>query len=353
MNNSPMISIIVPVYNVEKYLAKCLDSIINQTYGNIEVICVNDGSPDGSRDILAQYASRDSRIIVIDQENQGLSGARNTALKNVHGKYIIFVDSDDFIELDTCEKAIKTAEENNADLVFWSYVREFGNVSKEKHFFWDDGTVFEENEVKNQLHRRLCGLSGEELSHPDYANAFEPVWNKLYRADYIINNNVFFVDTKEIGTEDALFNLYAIGHVKKAVYINECLYHYLKTNNGSLTSTYKKNLYVQWKNLFDKMRTYIVENNLSQTYYDALDNRIALSLIGLGLNIVSADFGYFKKISLIKEILSSEDYKKAYKKLEYKYFPIHWKIFFLCAKHRLSWCVYFILLCMKTLINKR
>lgn len=349
-----MISIIIPVYNVEKYLSKCLDSIINQTYDNIEVICVNDGSPDGSRDILAQYARRDSRIVVIDQDNQGASEARNTALQHVNGKYIMFVDADDSIELDTCELAVNAAEQNNADLVFWSYVRDFGDFSKEKHFFWDDGTVFEGDAVKTQLHRRLCGLLGDELAHPDYIHSFEPLWNKLYRADYILDNNIRFVDIKKIATsEDGIFNLYALGHVKKAIYIKKCLYHYTKTNDGSLTTSYKENLFSQRENLTKIIFEYLEQYNMPQDFYDALDNRIALNLIGLGLNIISANFGAFKKISLIKEILSTENYKKAYKKLEYKYFPIHWKIFFLCAKYRLSWCVYFILLCMRALINKR
>ncbi len=352
MMENPLISIIVPVYKVEKYLKKCLDSIINQTYENIEIICVNDGSPDGSRDILEQYAHADSRIVVIDQENQGLSGARNTGLRAVHGKYLTFVDSDDHIEPDTCSLAVKAAEENGADLVFWSYVRDFGDYSREKHFFWEDGTVFGEDDVKNQLHRRLCGLLDEELAHPDYANAFETVWNKLYRADYILNNDVRFVDTKEIGTEDALFNLYALYYVKKAVYIKKCLYHYTKTNDGSVTVTYKDKLFSQWQTLFDKMSAYIEENNLPQSYRDALDNRVALSLIGLGLNIVSGDFGGAKKISLIKEIISSKRYINAYKKLDYKYLPVHWKIFFLSAKYKSSALIYVLLLCIKKLIYR-
>ena len=125
MKKQPLISIIIPVYNVERYLAQCLDSVINQTYPNLEIICVNDGTTDSSGQILEQYAQKDGRIVVIVQENQGLSGARNTGLKHVHGKYIMFVDSDDWIELETCEDAVIAAEKHNADLVMWSYVREF------------------------------------------------------------------------------------------------------------------------------------------------------------------------------------------------------------------------------------
>ena len=352
MSNSPTISIIVPVYNVEKYLGKCLDSIINQTYKYLEIICVNDGSPDGSRDILTQYSDCDSRIIVIDQENQGVSEARNTALDNVTGEYIMFVDADDSLELNACELAVNAAQKNDADLVFWSYVRDFGDHLREKHFFWEDGAIFEGDDVKTQLHRKVCGLLGDELAHPDYIHSFEPLWNKLYRADYILGNNIRFVDIKKIATsEDGIFNLYALGYVKKAVYIKKCLYRYTKINNGSLTSSYKEKLFSQRQVLTDIIRDYLDKNNLSQDFYDALDNRIALNLIGLGLNIVSADFGLFKKISLIKKILYSDNYVKAYKKLKYKYLPLHWRIFFLFAKFKFSLGVYMMLKVIKYLKN--
>ena len=266
MLQEPQVSIIVPVYNVERYLEQCLESIVNQTYGNIEIICVNDGTKDNSGVILSRYAENDSRVMVINQENQGLSGARNTGMRYVHGKYVMFVDSDDWIDLDTCEQAVSMAEKYNADLVLWSYVREFENASKEKYMFWDNETVFEEEQVKSQLHRRLCGLFGEELRHPEYANAIETAWGKLYLAEPLLENGVQFVDTKEIGTEDALFNLYALGHVNKAVYLKKCFNHYRKTNQGSLTKTYNEYLFSRWQRLFDYMEKYISDNHLDANY---------------------------------------------------------------------------------------
>ena len=115
MDNRVLISIIVPVYNVEKYLAECLDSLINQTYQYIEIICVNDGSVDNSKSILEEYASKDYRIKIINQNNQGLSAARNPGMREASGKYIMFVDSDDWIDLCTCKEAVISAEKNHAD----------------------------------------------------------------------------------------------------------------------------------------------------------------------------------------------------------------------------------------------
>ena len=103
---SPKVSVIIPVYNVEEYLPTCLDSIINQTLEDIEIICVNDGSPDNCLSILNNYAGQDSRIIVINQENTGVSGARNRGLEVAGGKYIVFVDPDDWCEAECLEKAV-------------------------------------------------------------------------------------------------------------------------------------------------------------------------------------------------------------------------------------------------------
>ena len=114
------VSIIIPVYNVEKYLKKCLDSVINQTYKDIEIICVNDGSKDGSENILKEYATKDSRIKIIEKKNGGLSSARNAGLDVASGEYCYFVDSDDWIELNTIEKLTDIILSNDVDVVVHS-----------------------------------------------------------------------------------------------------------------------------------------------------------------------------------------------------------------------------------------
>ena len=351
MEKSIGVSIIVPVYNVEQYLRQCLDSLVNQTLTNIEIICVNDGSPDNSAEILEQYAQKDGRIHVVTQENKGLSGARNTGMKYAHGKYIMFVDSDDWIDSETCEQAVAAAEKYSADLVLWSYVREFEHESKEKFMFWDHETVFDSEKVKTQLHRRLCGLYGEELRHPEYANAIETAWGKLYLTDNLLKNHVEFVDTKEIGTEDALFNLYVLGYVKKAVYLRKCFNHYRKTNSSSLTTKYNPFLFERWQRLFSYMEKYVEENRLPEDYTQALNNRIALSMLGQGLNILDSDFSVRRKCRMIAEILENERYVRAYRELDFQYFPIYWKVFYGCAKYKIAVGVYTLLKVVKKIIS--
>ena len=174
MEQTPMVSIIVPVYNVERYIRQCLDSLINQTYQNIEIICVNDGSADRSGEILNQYGKSDARISVFHVENAGVSSARNKALSYASGKYIMYVDSDDWIDVRTCEKAVFKAEEHAADLVMWPYVREFPDHSDPKAIFSEEKT-FHAAECR-ELQRRMIGILGTELAHPENADALCTVY---------------------------------------------------------------------------------------------------------------------------------------------------------------------------------
>ena len=221
---TPKISVIIPVYKVEQYLRQCLDSIVNQTYQNLEIILVDDGSPDNCPVICDDYSKKDKRVITIHKENGGLSSARNAGIERATGKYIMFVDSDDWIDENTCQITLDIAEDSSADVVMWPYIREFSGYSKEKMIFEWEYKLFEEMEVKSKLYRRMLGLLGGELASPENADAIVTAWAKLYRADVV--NDVRFIDTKLIGTEDALFNLYVFKSVRKAVYINQYLYHY-------------------------------------------------------------------------------------------------------------------------------
>lgn len=352
MEDTPKISIVVPVYNVEAYLPQCLDSLINQTYENLEIICVNDGSTDGSSQILQQYAEIDNRVQVIMQENQGLSGARNTGMKHATGKFMMFVDSDDWIDIKTCEYAISAAEEMNADLVFWSYTREFQATSKNRILFWDDGEIFDKKRLREEIHRRQCGLIGEELNHPETADSLVTAWGKLYSSVKLRSSKTEFVDTKIIGTEDALFNLYALGNFERAVYIKKPLYHYRKTNGTSLTSNYKPKLSCQWNCLFDMMQEYVERKHLPDEYNQALRNRISLSVVGLGLNSLNAPVSSWEKIGMIKRIISNQRYREAVRTLQLNYFPIHWKVFYLCAKLRNAAGVYILLRMIQKIIAR-
>ena len=214
------VSVIVPIYNVEKYLRKCLDSLVNQTLKDIEIICINDGTKDNSVDIVNEYLQKYPNVILINQENQGLGMARNNAMKHAKGDYIAFVDSDDWVDLNMYEVLYNKAIETNADIVECDYRMVFENSTKIKNrslfgslHTWKNfpivcGKVFDWKFVKKQLFDGLRRM----------------VWNRLYKRSLIFDNNLAFPKGK---CEDYPFSLDAVLSAKSIVYCPKTLYNYL------------------------------------------------------------------------------------------------------------------------------
>ena len=336
-------SIIIPCYNVEKFVQKCANSILVQKGFDCELIFVNDGSKDNTLHILENLAIKDNRIKIINQENKGLSGARNTGLENAKGEYIMFVDADDWLEPNAFELISKNF--NQEDLFCFSYNRVFDNKILPRKLNIE-GTF-----DANFIQRRMVGLIGEELRDPSQADSLVTVWGKIYKTEIIKKNKIAFVDTKMIGTEDALFNIQYLEFVNKVNVLNVSLYNYFKVNNGSLTNLYKPNLFQQWKNLYSKISNLIQLKN--GEFKKALNNRIALSIIGLSLNETFSDKSFSEKKNKISEILHDDLYQKAYQDLDLKYFSLHWKLFFFFAKNKWSASLLMMAIIMNFLINKK
>lgn len=346
MQTNPSVSIIIPVYNTELYLQKCLDSIINQSFTNIEIIAIDDHSTDNSLNILKSYQQRDKRINILENYGRGLSQARNFGIENSLGKYIMFVDSDDWIKEDMVETMYNKAESENADMVMSTYIREFKNCSKEKVFNLPEISIYVNETIKSDLLRKLVGPVKEELRNPEYVDALGTAWAKLYRHDVIKDNNIKFIDSKKIGpSEDTLFNIYTFNKLSKVIFINKPMYHYRRTNSESITAKYNPKLKEQRKFFFRYIRDFLDENKFESIFYEALDNRICTSVLGFGLmeccpnNKVS----HMSKIKNIKSILNEDYIKKAYKELNLRYFSIHWRLFYLFNKKRIPTCSYIML----------
>lgn len=345
---NPKVSIIVPVYNVERYLVQCLESLINQSYTNVEIICINDGSTDNSYSIISKYANRDNRIVLINQENHGLSKSRNKGIQASSGQYLMFVDSDDWINLDTCEIVVKSVVEHNADIIMWPYIREYENKSLKKNIFKEPLIVFDAENTKKNIYKRLIGPTKDEMSKPENLDSLVTACMKLYKTSIIKNKSIEFVDTKKIGTEDALFNIYYFAHVHKSVFLNQFFYHYRRDNSQSLTSIYNKDLFSQWSYLYELINNHIILNNLGTEFSKALDNRIAFNIINLGLNEFNGN-GKRKIIERLKEIITSDIFNRPIKNLELKYLPLHWKVFFLAAKLKSATFLFILLKLIKIL----
>lgn len=333
------VSIVIPIYNVEKYLNRCIESVINQTFSEIEVIALNNGSTDNSLNILKEYAKRDKRIRIIDNDNIGVSEARNIGIMEAKGKYIVFVDSDDWIDSNMIEILYKNISINSCDLVMCTYVREFENHSKEKVFNLPEVNLYVDNEVKEQLLRKLVGPVGKELSNPEYLDALGTVWAKIYKASMLKEKYLRFVDLREIGSgEDTLFNIYVFNEVNKVILLNKPMYHYWRGNSNSITSRYIPNFVEKRRNYFNYMKDFIKNNNLGNEYEIALNNRICTSVLGMGLLECSKsnDISFFDKIRNIKGILKEDYIDNAYRNLELSNFSLHWRVFYFFNKYKFS-----------------
>lgn len=340
-----LISVIIPVYNVAPYLRQCLDSVMKQTYFELEIIIVNDGSTDNSLQICEEYKLLDKRIQLINQQNSGVSVARNNGIKLASGDYVFFVDGDDWIETDAFEKVFTLINKN--DLLCFSYFKDYFDNRAIRKLGLDG--EFDASFLK----RRITGLLEQELKDPSQLDSLGTVWGKVYKTAIIKEHAITFKDLKDIGTwEDGLFNLEYLNFSKSVYIMDQPFYHYRKTNQNSLTSVYKPNLVVQWGTLYDKIEAFIEKQKLDHSFRKAFKNRISLGIIGLGINELYATQSLSKKYSRLKEILGSRRYRNAVKDLQLEYFPLHWKLFFFFAKYNMPIPLLFMLNVIKKIINK-
>ncbi|MBQ4529140.1 MAG: glycosyltransferase family 2 protein [Lachnospiraceae bacterium] len=219
-----MISVIVPVYNCEEKLNRCVESILNQSYNKLEVILVNDGSTDGSLEICNQYGKTDSRIKVVDKENAGVSAARNTGIEHAQGEYIQFVDSDDYIEKDMCKILVKAMEESAADMVLSGFCHRYLN---------EDIIKVPEQEINGTLNRTEFATSFLGFYQKGFLNM---PWNKLYKRELVKEK---FPENLSLG-EDLLFNLKYLEKVEKIAIVKEPLYYYIQERGNTNLSAKKR-----------------------------------------------------------------------------------------------------------------
>lgn len=287
MNNNDIISVIIPVYNVEKYLCRCIDSVLSQTYKNIEVILVDDGSTDGSSDICNDYQLKDSRIKVIHTTNGGVSNARNIGIDVSTGKYIGFVDSDDWISSDMYEKLYNEMIRNNADIVQCSFL--FVNEKNESI------KPFDKNDIN-----KICDKS-EGISRLVDENFISGVCNKLFTRK-IIGDNRFEIGKKM--SEDAFFNFKVFLNCNKSVEIVDVGYFYFLRNNSATNNKFNKDFFDSI--YFDKKMMEILKNKNSVLERKAY-NRLARTSIFLACKIRQDKFQkkykseYIKLLNIIKE----------------------------------------------------
>ena len=332
----PMVSIIVPVYNAEQYLRRCVDSILNQEYTDFEVFLVNDGSTDSSGDICEEYGNKDTRVIVIQKENTGVSDSRNLALDRARGKYLQFLDSDDWITPDATRLFVRAAEEYGCDMVISDFYRVVGERLSPKGDIEEEGVLTREEFAAHMMENPADFYYGV-------------LWNKLYRRD-LVEEHSLRMDTNINWCEDFMFNLEYIRYAKVFYALHAPIYYYVK-RKGSLASQgisisktvkMKLNVFEYYNNFYKHvLEEEDYEKNRLQVYrffIDAAGDGTVPPSILPGSKKLGDERVFVNTEILQAEGLAGEDYRKR-KLLEHYLEPVALKGDLKVADVRLLLCL--------------
>lgn len=344
INKNNIISIIVPIYNIENHLRKCVDSLLEQSYKNIEIVLVDDGSTDLSSEICDIYSKKDKRVKVIHKKNGGLSSARNVGLDNCNGNYVMFVDGDDWIDRECCQIINRILDGYNYDVILFPYIREYKNKSIERKLFTTSIEFFGVDFTK--LYSRIIGLINDDMKNPEMLDSLSTAWGKVFKKKCISKP---FVDTKIIGTEDLLFNVSNLKNMSSAYYTDGTYYHYNKLNDISLTKGFSLEKYKKNKVLLGYIYNEIKYNDNFEDRLNRLNTRRVMSIFNFIYTICSSNLNVLKKYFYIKIIIKDDYNTKYYNhfKSQLKYMPVKWKglYFLVLNKQSLLLCVCMSFLC--------
>lgn len=317
----PLVSVIVPIYNVEKYLPKCLDSILEQTLTQIEIIGVDDGSTDRSGEILDNYAKKDPRVRVVHQSNAGLGPARNTGLSIAKGSYIGFVDSDDWINDDFFESLFQAAMDNRSDIAI-------GGIQT-----WTDGKL-----ANVQLHP----LAGKTLHHfaeiapyrkllygriPDDRET-KPfpvsVWAGIYKTSMIRGGDILFDD---VLSEDVFFNLDALKIAKSVTYLDINGYCYRKDCQDSITRTYKDETLARYTAFFRKLYIYAQDEDEAVECALRTDRKVLDYARSLSFMIEKSNLSFKQKCHALRNLVNSREFNHSINAYPVEKLPLFQSVF--------------------------
>jgi glycosyltransferase involved in cell wall biosynthesis len=327
-----MISVIIPIYKSELYLEQAILSILGQRNVDIELILVNDDSPDNSEEVCSKYLLQDKRVKYIKQLNQGPAHAMNNGVRASSGEFIMFLDGDDWIDKNCLDEIISAQLNSNADIVFWNYIKEFGTHSERVVPFCSEATIFEGKNLA-LLQRRVVGLINDELYNISKFDQISSGWGKLYRRDLFDQDEYCLVgiDGKDNFDTELIIRLFAKS--TKILFINRDFNHYRMYNINSLTKTYKGGLFAKQKHMFLSLFKFLEQNESDESSYLALNNRIATCILNNILSITSPNnnTNIFRKFRLIREILHDDLYKNSIRKFQFRFVrPVHFIFFKMC-----------------------
>lgn len=330
------VSIIVPIFNMQKYLPACIESIIGQTLKEIEIILVDDGSTDKSLEICKKYAMRDHRIKIITQDNSGVSAARNKGLEVASGEYIGFVDADDWIEREMYESMYGQAQRIKAEVILCDYVEQ-EEKQKNKQYHIENTVLISQQEKEEFI---ISLLAGNDLLGTGCRNLCRGVYVYLYKHSLIEKIGIKFDPQIAIG-EDFLFNVQILFKANK-IGVNQGKYYYYRTNEASATQKYRPDLELEHEVLMDKIEEILEKNTLKNKLEKQL---VIMRLTYLIKNVVNESCrdnhkAYRFKIKKIKNMCGKPKMQEALKKYNTRDLPIQRRIWFMLYKTKSGTLLY-------------
>lgn len=349
----PKISIVIPCYNVEKYLKQCLDSLVGQTYRDIEIIAMDDGSPDNSGAICDEYAARDSRVRVIHKENGGVSAARNDGLAAASGEYVLFCDGDDWMPPDACAHLAAAAEATAADVIFGDIWRSWDDRNEYMRFFAEpfctEEPAFIRELVKTNFYYTYCPAVPER----DRADGcYGGPWNKAVRRSLLLERGIRF-DVRVRGIyDDVLYSAHVLANAKRIAYTGKPVYHYRQVQQ-SITHVFKKNILQINEAIFASWEEFLDQYDPSGDFVTAYHANVIRRLDhALQVYFFSESNPASRKDRLgeLKALLRTEPYRTAVKAPDPDRLNKRHRMEALLAKHRCAaglWALYALVLWRK------
>lgn len=333
------ISVIVPVYTVKpEYLRECIESILCQSLKSFELIIVSDGAPKENEDIIREYAGKDSRIVTLFQDNQGVCVARNNAMQLVKGRYVTFIDSDDTVTSDNLEGIVKYADENQLDVLMWSMYRVFSDHKTEFSPYVCDIPLFTKEQALEVQYKTLVGILPFFKAPPASTDAAGSACAKLYRVSFLKENNLNY--TKGLKrAEDMFFNLQVFGAADRIGYLYKFYYNYRQVDT-SATYTYRENGIKVFTDTLKCIKAYLDETDKSELFYQIYYMRCMF------FYLESMDMDYLNpgnpkklkdRLGELKAVSETEPYREAFAKLKTDYLTFARRIPLFLIRHKMMY----------------
>lgn len=332
-----LISVIIPVHNVQNYIRKCLDSVIHQTYSDLEIILINDSSTDDSEKICKEYCLKDNRVKLFNHNSKSAGFSRNYGLEKANGEYVIFVDADDYIEATMCEKLYATIRENESDVCFCGYNKV--TETTEERVFLNGSKIqnYNREEIRNDIIYNTIYVSNNKNKLLLYA-----VWNGMYDLNLIKEHLITFTNENEYFSEDSIFNYEYLMKCNKATIINDNLYNHTFYNKNSIC-----NIYNERYNCLDNWYYYLLERateeNKEKVKKVVQQRYINFTLLRIKQEILLSNKSVIEIIKKIREIINNKITREAIKEVNVKDKSKKQKIFILLIKYRLSILIYLLI----------